>query len=997
MSYYGYPNAQAYGANYAQYAAAYAAQSGSFDHYQAAAAYNAAAYNAMQIPATNSSTGQAGNGQPKAANGANGSQGNGGISISGTPQRYDYTGPMAQAGAGAAASGYEAAAYASNMMSAGVMPNRAPQHNGPKWGQLPGQSGANKFNKAHPGGGGQAGFHNNRQRRNPTGQPVQVFYCEVCKISCAGPQTYKEHLDGQKHKKRETANKINEEQALAAATGAPVTSDGMTGNVGPRGQRAGRPGMPNSRGTNSSNLVMQCALCDVACTGKDAYSAHVRGAKHQKTIKLHQKLGKPIPPDAFDTIAPVKTATTTSENNGQQVAAAQAAVITAPPQINMSRPSNTIQNSSLIGPIEPQQQLSTVGSAATLPSTIGESSQVETNEEELVNIEPVGKEYIETKLEGKILSFYCKLCECQFNDPNAKDMHTKGRRHRLAYKKKVDPSLRVDMKGSSVDKKQLRNSRELRVDRSLDNRGQQAQVQQQRHQPMDGSNNDGAGTIKPLMGGSNSNNIENAASVGASAQGLQQLMATQYNQYQVGGQTSGGHHFHSRYESFDDKHIIAKHNGIYPTQDEIQAIQEIVSCTEKALKLVSDQIADEDHVLLAESPEDPSSSSSSKVSPTKTTVEQAASVENSKPKQEPTVPNTSINTSKEPQMFRALKGVMRVGLLAKGLLLKGDTDVQLIVLCAQKPTKSLLERVYSILLQKIDVVSPDVKYSVILDKDAETIVIIKLEINDLQPLITCKILLTSPTVRTDSELKAAAEEAAAAATASTITPLAETLPELDSEDLLNKQRCLESLASLRHAKWFQARASNIPNCVVIIRVLRDLCRRNSTWTPLTQWGLELLVEKSLSSAGNPLSAGEAMRRVLECVSSGVLLPDGPGLHDPCEKEPTDVSAVLSDQQREELTSSAQMALRLLAFKQVYKILGIECITYNTQGSNLRTAKKRPNPSKNETDLPEVNEKKIKDDTVKEECDEQEKVGSTLTSTILDTTATELPTTVTVNQ
>lgn len=128
-----------------------------------------------------------------------------------------------------------------------------------------------------------------------------------------------------------------------------------------------------------------------------------------------------------------------------------------------------------------------------------------------------------------------------------------------------------------------------------------------------------------------------------------------------------------------------------------------MSCTEKALKLVSDQIADEDHVLLAESPEDPSSSSSSKVSPTKTTVEQAASVENSKPKQEPTVPNTSINTSKEPQMFRALKGVMRVGLLAKGLLLKGDTDVQLIVLCAQKPTKSLLERVYSILLQKIDV------------------------------------------------------------------------------------------------------------------------------------------------------------------------------------------------------------------------------------------------------------------------------------------------------
>jgi zinc finger RNA-binding protein len=46
---------------------------------------------------------------------------------------------------------------------------------------------------------------------------------------------------------------------------------------------------------------------------------------------------------------------------------------------------------------------------------------------------------------------------------------------------------------------------------------------------------------------------------------------------------------------------------------------------------------------------------------------------------------------------------MRVGLLAKGLLLKGDTDVRLIVICSNKPTKSLLERVYTILLEKIEV------------------------------------------------------------------------------------------------------------------------------------------------------------------------------------------------------------------------------------------------------------------------------------------------------
>jgi zinc finger RNA-binding protein len=118
---------------------------------------------------------------------------------------------------------------------------------------------------------------------------------------------------------------------------------------------------------------------------------------------------------------------------------------------------------------------------------------------------------------------------------------------------------------------------------------------------------------------------------------------------------------------------------------------------------------------------------------------------------------------------------MRVGLLAKGLLLKGDTDVQLVVLCAEKPTKKLLERVYNILLQKIDIISPTIKYSILLDKEAETIVIIRTTISDLQPLITCKVLLTSPAVRTLTEQLADQAAAAAVAAATTTTSLSATL------------------------------------------------------------------------------------------------------------------------------------------------------------------------------------------------------------------------------
>jgi hypothetical protein len=37
-------------------------------------------------------------------------------------------------------------------------------------------------------------------------------------------------------------------------------------------------------------------------------------------------------------------------------------------------------------------------------------------------------------------------------------------------------------------------------------------------------------------------------------------------------------------------------------------------------------------------------------------------------------------------------------------------------------------------------------------------------------------------------------------------------------------------------------------------------------------GLELLVERSLTNCSIGMTPGESLRRVLECVSSGVLLP-----------------------------------------------------------------------------------------------------------------------------
>jgi zinc finger RNA-binding protein len=93
----------------------------------------------------------------------------------------------------------------------------------------------------------------------------------------------------------------------------------------------------------------------------------------------------------------------------------------------------------------------------------------------------------------------------------------------------------------------------------------------------------------------------------------------------------------------------------------------------------------------------------------------------------------------------------------------------------------------------------------------------------------------------------------------------------------------------------------------------------------TQWALELLVEKCISSGPPTPSPGDAFRRIFECLASGILLPGMQGIHDPCEKEPFDATASFSDQEREAITAYAQYALRLLAFDQIHKVLDMKAL------------------------------------------------------------------------
>lgn len=370
-----------------------------------------------------------------------------------------------------------------------------------------------------------------------------------------------------------------------------------------------------------------------------------------------------------------------------------------------------------------------------------------------------------------------------------------------------------------------------------------------------------------------------------------------------------------RPDSPDDRHIMAKHSTIYPLEEELQAVQTIVSHSERALKLVSDSLLDQDA--------------------------QAATEGDDKGNENPA---------------RLLKGVMRVGILAKGLLLRGDRNVQLILLTAKKPTVSLLRNIAKQLPKELETFSED-QYEVQARPEEANIVIF----SSKEPKMQVTISLTSPLMREDTAAEKDQQAGGKSAEKAEV-------PEKDPADLLNKKKCLEYLAALRHAKWFQARANGLQSCVIVIRVLRDLCQRvPPTWGKMPGWALELLVEKVISSAAGPLSPGEALRRVLECISTGILLSDGPGLMDPCEKEATDVLQSVALQDREEITEAAQSALRLVAFRQIHKVLGMESLPASKASARNRK-RRRDGSDSGEGEGEGKKDKKEEDD--EEEAEEE---------------------------
>jgi zinc finger RNA-binding protein len=273
---------------------------------------------------------------------------------------------------------------------------------------------------------------------------------------------------------------------------------------------------------------------------------------------------------------------------------------------------------------------------------------------------------------------------------------------------------------------------------------------------------------------------------------------------------------------------------------------------------------------------------------------------------------------KRDEKHRKLKGVMRVGAFARGLMLRGECSVDLVLMCTGRPDATLFSDISRRMPAKFEELSSQLVYNVSEDVGRAAILVIS-QVEDHRVQATLTLTSTEMRDPPSSDQSQADQEAG----------------------VLHRPSCLAALAALRHTKWFQMVAQGLPSCSILMRVLKDICRRVPAWGVLNSWTLELLVQKSLMSA-NPdyTRPGDVFRRVMECVASGVFLPGGYGLQDPCEKGLADASSCLSAQERVNITLSAQHALRLIAFGKAHLVLGVDPLPppgSRREGAGERTA------------------------------------------------------------
>jgi len=122
------------------------------------------------------------------------------------------------------------------------------------------------------------------------------------------------------------------------------------------------------------------------------------------------------------------------------------------------------------------------------------------------------------------------------------------------------------------------------------------------------------------------------------------------------------------------------------------------------------------------------------------------------------------------------------------------------------------------------------------------------------------------------------------------------------------------------------------NAVPVARVIKSLFQDDPSWDQFSTWTCDLLLQKTMESARHPLTAGDCLRRFFSALSVGLVLQHGHGIAD-VTNDNANYVAELRKQEREDITGKAQLALRLIAFGYIHKLLDIPKVANRQKGES----------------------------------------------------------------
>ena len=279
----------------------------------------------------------------------------------------------------------------------------------------------------------------------------------------------------------------------------------------------------------------------------------------------------------------------------------------------------------------------------------------------------------------------------------------------------------------------------------------------------------------------------------------------------------------------------------------------------------------------------------------------------------------NIQTNLLTNLSEYVKDVCVIGPFAKGIMLKSDKLIQLVITLKSYPDYYTVKEVAN-RLQLTDMFN-----------NSQSSDKFYVDANFLQTEYNLNLTHFADGLETKFQLMFTCDE------------IAQTKELSDENFQFPIDLCSKLNETLRQLRWFELRLKPIHNSLIILKILRDMCHSNSDWQQMDDWLLELLV-CLIFHRRNSVDLAVKFGEFFEIISAGVLLLSELnlackylGVVDSgevfCLKDFDDNLVEVDSAKRENLSRVAQHALRLIAFRKIDILLGLKALPERQTNSN----------------------------------------------------------------